>query len=40
MEEIKLFIPESINDISLRDYVKFMKVYEANEEVEKQFSRY
>jgi len=37
MEEIKLFIPETINDISLRDYVKFMKVYEANEKVENDF---
>ena len=37
MEDIKLFIPESINDISLRDYVKFMKVYESNEEIENDF---
>jgi len=37
MEEIKLYVPESINDISLRDYVKFMKVYESNEDVENDF---
>ena len=37
MEEIKLYIPETINDISLRDYVKFMKVYEANETIENDF---
>lgn len=37
MEEIKLFIPETINDISLRDYVRFMKVYEANETIENDF---
>lgn len=37
MKEIELHIPETINDISLRDYVKFMKVYEANETVENNF---
>ncbi len=30
MEEIGLHIPESINDISLRDYQKFMKIYNEN----------
>ena len=37
MEEIKLYIPENINDISLRDYIRFMKVYESNEDVENDF---
>ena len=37
MDEIRLFMPESINDISLRDYVKFMKIYEANEDIENDF---
>jgi len=34
MVEVEISLPKSINDIKLKDYQRYMKVYEANKEVD------
>jgi hypothetical protein len=34
MVEVQISLPKSINDIKLGDYQRYMKVYEANKEVD------